>query len=257
MMFTLLLAATCLAQTPIVYATWGTREMKADLYVPTQFNGPHPAIIYIHGGGWRGGTPKQFQTHARKMADLGFLGLSIEYRFQQEAKWPAALDDTLAALAWLRKNAQEYRIDLNRLGAAGGSAGGQLAALLGVHGRVKAVAAFNPALDLVALAGESLGKDSVTNYLGATYKEKPAIWKEASPIEHISAQSARFLFLHGDADTTVPYAHTVRMHELLKKAGVHSELFTAPGANHAFFNREPWLEPTLQRMAEFFQRELK
>jgi len=253
-----LIAAACLnAQEPVIYATWGSRQMKADLYRPAQGEGPFPAIVYVHGGGWRGGTRTQFARHAQRMAGLGYVGLCVEYRFAQEAKWPAAMDDVTAAVNWLRAYAAQYRIDVARLGAVGGSAGGHLAAMLGVRGQVKAVAAFNPAVDMIGLAGEALGSNAVSSFLGGSYQEKPAVWREASPIEHVSGRSARFLFLHGDADTTVPYAHTVRMHELLKKAGVHSELYTVAGAKHGFFNADPEFAPALERMVAFFRRQLE
>jgi dipeptidyl aminopeptidase/acylaminoacyl peptidase len=129
--------------------------------------------------------------------------------------------------------------------------------MLGVRAKVKAVAAFNPAVDLIGLAGQAKEKNSVSDFLGALYAEKPDLWKEASPIEHVSAKSAAFLFLHGDADTTVPFAHTVKMHGLLQKSGVRSEILTASGAGHGFFNRDPWLEPCLHKMIEFFERELR
>jgi acetyl esterase/lipase len=247
----MLMLAAVMAQEPVVYAQWGARALHADLFLPTG-DGPFPAIVYVHGGGWRGGNRNQFHRHAARLAELGFVGLCIEYRFQQEAKWPAAMDDVAAALTWFRTHARQYKIDLTRLGAAGGSAGGHLAAMLGVRAQVKAVAAFNPALDLVALAGQAPAPNSVSDFLGATYAAQPARWKEASPIEHISAKSAAFLFLHGDADTTVPYAHTVRMHHLLRQAGVHSDLYTAPNAAHGFFNRDPEFQPTLARLEKFF-----
>jgi dipeptidyl aminopeptidase/acylaminoacyl peptidase len=129
----------------------------------------------------------------------------------------------------------------------------------GVSSRVAAVAAFNPAVDLV-----DFGKRNPTNvtnvvvkYLGASYAEDPALWSSASPAKHVSPKSALFLFLHGDADTTVPYRQSVEMMEKLKAVGVRAELFTAPGAKHGFFNRPPWFQPTLERMERFFNSTLK
>ena len=253
----MLTAGWAVAQQPVIYKTWGERQLKGDLYLPAAgASGPVPAVVYIHGGGWRAGNRNQFERHAQRMAELGFVGLTVEYRFQQEAKWPAAMDDVTAAVDWLKANAKKYNIDVRRLGAAGGSAGGQLAAMLGVRAKVKAVAAFNPALDMIALAGHVQLTNSVSDYLGVSFQERPALWKEASPIEHVSKKSAAFLFLHGDADMTVPYAHTVRMRELLRKAGVTADLFTAEKAAHGFFNKEPWFQPTLDRMISFYQHEL-
>jgi dipeptidyl aminopeptidase/acylaminoacyl peptidase len=94
--------------------------------------------------------------------------------------------------------------------------------------------------------------NSVTAFLNASYKAKPDLWKAASPTYQVSAKSAPVLFLHGDADTTVPYKQSTEMMDKLKAAGVRTEIFTAPGAKHGFFNSPPWYEPGLKKMEEFF-----
>jgi acetyl esterase/lipase len=214
-------------------------------------------VVYIHGGGWSGGDKSAFSRQAAYMATKGFAGACIEYRLSGEAKYPAAFDDALAAVRWVRAQAKEYHIDPDRIGAAGGSSGGHLVSLLGtMKGRiVQAVAAFNPALDLSGLNNPSALK-SASQFLGATFAENPGVWGEASPIQHVSKASASFLFLHGDADAVVPYRQSVEMRDRLLAAGVPAELFTAPGANHAFFNNPPWFDPTLKRMEEFFVKHL-
>ena len=245
-----------LAEQNLVYSSPGGRDLHLDLFLPKEGRGLFPAVVYIHGGGWKGGNRNAFRRQAAHMATKGFAGACIEYRLSGEAKYPAALQDSKAAVGWMRANAAKYRIDSQRIGAAGGSAGGHLVALLGVTGDVKAVAAFNPAVDLVSFgksAPASAGS-SVAEFLGATYAQKPELWAEATPITHVDKNSAVFLFLHGNADTTVPYRQSVDMLNKLKAAGVEAELFTAEGAAHGFFNRPPWFEPTLKRMDEFFLR---
>ncbi len=83
------------------------------------------------------------------------------------------------------------------------------------------------------------------------------MYRQASPVAHVSKASAPFLFLHGTDDKTTPYEHSVAMMKKLQAAGVHAEIFTAEGAGHGFFNRPPWFEPTLKRMEAFFSRFLK
>ena len=259
----------------VVYARYGSRELRMDVYLPKQGSGPFPAVIYIHGGAWSGGNKGQFRRQAAYMAARGFAGACIEYRLSGEARFPAALHDSKAAVRWVRANAKAYRIDPDRIAAAGGSAGGHLAAMLGtasgiqafegdggnpgVSSRVRAVAAFNPALDLVSFGKNAAGNaiNAVTKFLGTRYADDPQLWAEATPITHVSSKSAVFLFLHGDADTTVPYQQSVDMLNALKAAGVKAELFTAKGAAHGFFNRPPWFEPALERMEQFFARELR
>jgi acetyl esterase/lipase len=244
----------------VVYATRGARQMRLDLYLPKQSGAPMPAVVYIHGGGWKNGSKNAFSGQAGYMATRGFVGACIEYRLSGEAKYPAALDDSVAAVKWLREHAREYNIDPKRIGAAGGSAGGHLVALLGTMKPpvVQAVAAFNPAVDLVSF-GKGAPADAasaVTEFLGATYESNPKLWAEATPLTHAGKGSAPFLFLHGDADTTVPFQQSLDMLAKLKAAGVPADLFTAKGAKHGFFNQDPWYEPTKKRMEEFFLKYL-
>ncbi|MEZ5354939.1 MAG: alpha/beta hydrolase [Bryobacteraceae bacterium] len=260
----------------IVYATYGARKMHLDLYLPpASAKVPYPAVVYIHGGGWRNGNKNAFARQAAHMASKGFVGASIEYRLSGEATWPAAMNDAKAAVRWLRANAAQYKVDARHIGAAGGSAGGHLDAMLGVTGEVKslegdggstgyssrvvAVAGFNPAVDLVAFGKKASpnATGSVSAFLGGSYAERKEIWELATPITHVSKGSAQFLFLHGEADTTVPIQQSLDMMDKLKAVGVYAEIMKAPGAAHGFFNRPPWFAPTLERMEQFFERTLR
>jgi acetyl esterase/lipase len=257
-------------QRDVVYATLGARQMHLDLFLPKTRKGPFPAVVYIHGGGWSAGNRTAFQRQAAYMATKGYVGACIEYRLSGEAKYPAALYDSKAAVRWLRANAARYNVDPDRIAAAGGSAGGHLVGLLGttagmpaydgdegatgVSSRVVAVAAFNPAMDFVDFGKRSEGSadNSVAAFLGATYQQNPKLWEQASPTCLVTAKSAPFLFLHGNADTTVPYRQSVEMMQKLKAAGVRAELFTAAGAKHGFFNTPPFYELSMKRMEAFF-----
>lgn len=261
----------------IVYAKVGPkhdRELHLDLYLPKSPAGKLPGVVYIHGGGWSAGNRNAFRRQAAYMATRGFVGACIEYRLSGEAAWPAAMNDSKAAVRWLRANAAAYSVDPDRIAAAGGSAGGHLAAMLGttagmtalegdggnpgVSSAVQAVAAFNPAVDLVSFGKSQPGNaaSSVTKFLGATYAERPEIWQLATPLHHAGKRSAPILFLHGNQDTTVPFQQSLDMYNKLKAAGVDTELFVGEGGAHGFFNRPPFFEPTLKKMEEFLTRVL-
>lgn len=262
----------------LVYSKTGNREVVADLYCPKSGSGPFPAVVYIHGNGMPtksvGGTKAAFRRQAALLAAKGFVGLAIDYRFENEAHFPGCISDAKAAVRWLRANARQYRIDKERIGAVGGSWGGYIAAMLGTtqdrpelegggsnssfSSRVKAVAVFNPSVDKLSRASESKsGPGTFEDFVGASYAEKPELWVKASPMTYISEQSAPFLFLHGTQDRTVPYSQSQAMMQKLLAAGVHAEIFTAEGAGHAFFHRPPWFEPTLKRMEDFLTKYLK
>lgn len=198
----------------------------------------------------------------------GYVAATVEYRLAPAARFPAQLDDALAAVKWLRTHASKYRVDSKRIAVAGGSAGGHLASLLGMNswngtdwsgvsaeGRVQAVVAFNPVLDLRPPATPP--SPAEPGLLGASFGENPSLWRDASPVSHVGKSAAPFLLLHGTGDELVPYAQSLTMQRLLQKAGVTAELFTADGAGHGFLNAAPWYEPTVARMQEFLDRILR
>jgi acetyl esterase/lipase len=257
----------------LVYARYGRRELHLDLYHPAKGNGPFPGVVFIHGGGWIGGPLIQFRRQAAYLASKGFVAATIEYRLSGEATYPAAVYDCKAAMRWMRANAGKYKINPQQLAAAGGSAGGHLAALLGttngisafegnggnegVSSRVQAVVAFNGIYDFVSLTEKSPNRRlielSVPNFLGGPLHEVPEVYVEASPIAHVCRNSPPFLLLHGTADTTSPYSQAIEMQKALQRAGAKAKLFSAKGANHGFFNSPPYYEPTLERMEKFLR----
>ncbi len=233
--------------------------------------GPFPAIMYVYGGAWFAGDVHQFGPSAIHMAAKGFVGATIEHRVLPEFRFPAPVEDSKAAVRWLRANATTYRIDPDRIGVAGNSSGGHLAAMVGTtshiaelegngdnpgfSSRVQAVAAFAGVFNLRALPVH----EPVESFLGATYAENPDLWALASPITHVGGGSPPFLLLHGTNDLLIPYQQSVDMMNALMAAGVSAELFTAQGAGHADLapNSPSWGQRTLEAMEEFFVRILK
>jgi len=258
----------------VAYAEAGGEVLRLDLYRPEKSAGPHPAAVFVHGGGWSAGDKSNFRRQAARLAARGFVTVSINYRLAPRAEYPAALHDCKAAVRWLRAHARDYGVDPDRIAAVGGSAGGQLVALLGttadrkefegevgvtgVSSRVAAVVAFNPVVDLVPVGtGDNPEGRSITvGYLGCVPAANPARWAEASPINHVRSGVVPFLILHGNADRLVPYPSSVEMVRRLQAAGGRAELFTATGAPHGFYHAPPWFEPATGRMIAFLEREL-
>jgi acetyl esterase/lipase len=257
--------------TNLAYVENGHQRQKLDLFVPKTDDGPLPLIVWIHGGGWQGGS-----KDACPMAiyvTRGYVVASINYRLSQHAIYPAQLDDCQAALRWLRKNASKYKIDPDRIGVSGASAGGHLAALVGAAGsstkgkpdRVDVqcvVDVFGPA-NFLTIWPQSDPKTTVVKHheldspegrlFGGPIPEKTALAKQASPMTYVSKNAPPFLILHGKKDRVVPWQQSEELHEALKKAGADSTLILVDDAGHD----GNVAGPNGKKIAEFFDKHLK
>jgi acetyl esterase/lipase len=241
---------------PAMDVSYRDRSLRLDLFLPKERRGePVPGLIFIHGGGWRGGTSKQFWRHAARLAShLGWPGICVTYRFAPEHRFPAQLEDVRDALRWFRTQAAEYGVDPERIGTVGGSAGGHLAALLGttedvrdgISAKVQAVVACNGVFDL-----ETHLTQSATGAVQGLTGGDPEVARDASPVTHVDVSSAPMLLLHGTADVTVPFDQAERMRRRLQEAGVRAELRPAKGAAHGYFNRPPHYQSVLDEMERF------
>lgn len=235
----------------LAYARVDGKPLRLDLYLPAHAAQPTPVIMWVHGGGWCSGSKES--PGLAQAARLGFAIASIDYRFSQEAVWPAQIYDCKAAVRWLRANASKYHLNPDKIGAAGASAGGHLAALLGttanrpdlegtegnpgISSRVAAVCDFfGPTnfidFDIQGPANPAIGL--VTRLLGGPVHQKLAEAREASPITYVSPQTCPFFIAHGDSDTVVPLQQSIELNEALKKAGVESTLEIVKGGGHGF-----------------------
>jgi acetyl esterase/lipase len=267
----------------IAYVPGGDSSQTLDLYLPEQTSDkPLPLIIYIHGGGWRGGSkngcpPAQFVTQ-------GYAAASVEYRFSQKALFPAQIQDCQAAVRFLRANAKKYNIDPDHFGVWGESAGGHLVALLGTTGgqklyppiggnddvsdRVQAVCDVYGPADFAKVAAHAEAdkeakniftfndpKDPYGLLIGGGVGTESDKTKAVSPFYHVTKDAPPFLVLHGTKDTLVPFAQSVELVEKLKAAGVDATLQKFPGAGHggAVF----WSTPVRGLVKTFFDKHLR
>lgn len=261
----------------IVYTTvpdtpFGTRSLTADIFAPNK-SGKFPTIILIHGGGWRSGNKSMNTPMAQRLAERGFVVVSVEYRLSLEAKYPAAVHDIKSAVRWVRENASTYKIDNRYIAVAGASAGGQLAALVGTtHGEarfegegtnkisceVQAVINLDGLLDF--MDSESLAVKRNENsadifWLEGSYEANPDRWKEASAISWVSSDDPPFLFIN--SSQTRFHAGCARMVELLKKNNIYAEVKTLEGAPHSYWLFHPWFEPTIAYITAFLNNVFK
>lgn len=266
----------------LVYANRAGVELKLDLHLPLEKPAkPVPLLVWIHGGGWQEGG-RGF-CPLSPLVKEGYAVASISYRFLQVAKFPAQIDDCRDAIRWLRTNAAEHGYDPARIGVAGESAGGLLAALLGtesdsgdgVSARVRAVVALCPGTDLTledtdqARVPELLASsDAKEVRLGKTIQSRAATMRAAyggppeehremarrmSPVAHVTADDPPFYLIHGDRDDLVPIAQSELMEAALKKAGVPVTLEVVKGAGHGFGRPKPDM---MARIKAFFDAHL-
>jgi acetyl esterase/lipase len=217
-------------------ADW-PKPLLADVYVP-EGAGPFPAVLVIHGGGWESGDRDQVKSIAKRLASRGFVAVNVTYRLVPEAIFPAQLQDVQQAVLWTRANAQRFHIDPKRIGAFGYSAGAHLAALLGGIGDQPPLG--KPGLAIQAVVGggtptdltRSTGGGLVPRFLGGSVEQKPAAYRDASPINHVNAGDPPVFLYHGGGDSLVSIDHAEDYEKALQAAGVPTELYVLRGRGH-------------------------
>lgn len=247
---TALLLLTARAETRTeTYKTAGDVKLDLTIQLPDGWKASdrRPTIVFFFGGGWTSGTTKQFENHCRYLASRGMVAMGADYRVRSRnnVKPVACVADAKSALRWIRASAAKLGIDPERIAAAGGSAGGHLAAatatLTGLDDpqddpTVSCVPAalvlFNPALVLAPAEGADL-----SGFLAQITAERlgcePA---DISPLHHIKAGQPPTIIFHGKADTTVPYSSAELFTARMKAAGNRCELVGAEGQQHGYFN---------------------
>ncbi len=186
------------------FASPGGQELIADIYIPDKSKHTGAAAIFVHGGGWNAGERQSFLWHAHRLSLHGYVACTVDYRLAPTAPFPAAVVDCQSAVKWLRDNADRFDIRGDRIGAVGSSAGGHLAACLGVFGsegdavsaKVNCVVDIHGVHDFIS-ATEHFGevKKSWEAFIGGPLSEKRDLWTEASPALHVDGNSAPMLLV--------------------------------------------------------------
>ena len=263
----------------VVYRTVGDVSLKMWIYQPSGHQAEsdsRPAVVFFFGGGWKSGTPAQFESQCRYLASRGIVAATADYRVatRHGVKADACVLDAKAAVRWLRTNAADLGIDPDRICAGGGSAGGHIACCAGVITELEedsdvssvpnAMALFNPAVILAPLEGFAPGERSAE--LFKTVAERTGVDPRViSPIHHVRKGLPPTIIFHGKADPTVPYATVEEFTHLMQKAGNRCELKGFAEAPHGFFNpprgkdaerrdrADQWHRRTTRQLDEFLQ----
>jgi acetyl esterase/lipase len=255
----------------IEFANPESQRLQLDLARPKNGTGPYPAIVCIHGGGFRAGTREGYDTQCLALAQHGYIAVTITYRLAPAYQFPAAVQDCKAAVRWVRANAAKYHIDPARIGTMGGSAGGHLALFLGVTAGVPefegadnpgqssavscVVSYFGPS-DFTKSYGKSVDAAEVLPlFFGGDLTTKRREHIVGSPLYWVTPDAAPTLCIHGTADNYVAYEQAQWMVDRLKAATVEAELLTLEGAGHGFKGEDA--KKADAAMLAFFDAHLK
>ncbi len=259
-------------ETGIEYANPDGQHLQLNLARPKAGNGPFPAIVCIHGGGFRAGKRESYDAQCIRLAENGYVAVTITYRLAPKYQFPAAVHDSKAAVRWVRANAEKYHIDPDRIGTTGGSAGGHLAQFLAVTDGVKefegtdgpsgvsskvacVVNVYGPS-DFTKSYGKSVDAAEVLPlFLGGNLETARQQHLRASPLYWVTPNAAPTLCIHGTDDKYVAHEQAVWMVDKLKAAGVSAELLTLEGAGHGFKGKDA--ETSDKALLAYFDRQLK
>ncbi|MDQ3435780.1 MAG: alpha/beta hydrolase [Actinomycetota bacterium] len=241
----------------VTYARPGGEELEADVWRPPG-GGPageadaakgRPAVIVVHGGGWRSGERGDFPRWNAWLASKGYVVFDIDYRLSPPPSWRDAPADVRCAVGWVKENAARYGVDPERVALMGRSAGGHLALLTaytqgsaptpGCDARnlqdtgVAAAVAFYPPTDLARLS--SLGYlGGMDRFIGGTRDAVPERYRLLSPVLRVDPRAPPTFLAHGGDDQIVPPAQSELLADRLREAGVPHRLVELPWANHTF-----------------------
>jgi acetyl esterase len=222
-----------------VYKTVDGRDLHLYVVKPADWKASdqRPAIVFFHGGGWVSGGPTQFSLHSEYLASRGMVAIQVEYRLLKgKTESPlVCVYDARSAMRWVRSHAAELGIDPARIASAGGSAGGHLAAHVGmvdalddpaddlkVSCKSNAMVMYNPVFD-----------NGPTGWGAARVGDR---WKEFSPFHNVSADDPPAIVFVGSADKLLPVKTVLAFQEAMQKVGVRCDAKVFEGREHGFFN---------------------
>ncbi|MBD8490588.1 alpha/beta hydrolase fold domain-containing protein [Echinicola sp. CAU 1574] len=251
----------------IPYKKLGYRELKLDVFCPeNQGTKTIPGILFVHGGGWKSGDRSLQIPLAKALAAKGYITAVMDYRLSLEAPYPAGVHDVKDAIKWIKDHANEFNVDTTRIAISGGSAGGQLAALVGTtngmkkyesdHGDYHSSADVQAIIDMDGVLAfhhpESSEGTVAAEWLGGTSEEVPEVWDEASALYQVSDRAVPVLFLNSQ----YPRFHAGQddMIQKLDQLGIYSEVHSFPNSPHPYWLFEPWFTPTVNLTDKFLRK---
>ncbi len=260
----------------ITYCTMDGEPLAMDLYLPAGSGSPSPLLVYVHGGSFTSGDKRKGSgiIDIPAMTERGYAVAAVNYRLMPDYPFPAEVTDAKCAIRFLRTHADEYNLDVEKIGIWGGSAGGHLSAMIGLtnndprfeaggypeqSSHVEAVVEMFGPMDLT-LPMDWLQRQLLLRAFGTDSADSPQL-RDASPVFYVSADDPPFLIMNGEQDSAVPPDQARALYQALAAAGVDSTLVIVKNANHNFKPTGGPISPTREAisvlMADFFDRVLR
>jgi pectinesterase len=258
----------------LTYARRGDRDLQLDVYRPPA-PGAQPAVLIVHGGGWEAGDRLMERPFAKRLAARGYVAVPVTYRLGPDGRFPAAVHDLKDAIGWLRAHAVEHGIDPRRIGAVGGSAGGELVAFLGATnglaefegdgGRGAESSIVQAVVDIDGVANfvdpalieqERQSLNATSRFLGGNHAQRATTWRAASPLTHLHARSAPTLFISSTAPRPILPGRDA-MAARLRTLGIDAAVVVLPDTPHPFWLVHPWFDRVLDETDRFLSGHLR
>lgn len=229
----------------------------------------NPAVIMIHGGGWRSGNKSQMNTLAQEIASHGYSCFTIEYRLSLEAKYPYGVYDVKNAIRFIKDNAGKFNVDPDKIAVLGCSSGGQMAALIGttngdsafddLSNKSKSSSKVNAIINVDGILAfrhpESSEGEMASFWLGGSYEQKTDNWKNASALSHTNKKTPPVLFINSSNDRF--HAGRDDMIKILNQYKIYNEVHTIENSPHSFWFFQPWFSQTADFTINFLKKTFK
>ena len=256
----------------IEYKTIDGKSLQLDIYKPKNLAGPAPLLVFIHGGGWKGGKRSDYLIYLVDFAKRGYITATVSYRLLKDAPYPACVEDIKDAVDWFYKNGENYGYDPDRIALIGGSAGAHLA-LLVTYGwentrlkndsievpdknhRIKAVVDIYGPTDLTT--DYARNQPLVTSFIAHSYEDAPELYREASPLFYLDKNDPITLILHGTSDDLVPISQSDLLQFKLDSLGVPCVYYRVPLWPHTMDLVQRVNDFSQLKMNDFFEQYLK
>lgn len=256
----------------IEYKNVNGKSLQIDLYKPGNLTEPAPLLVFVHGGGWKGGKRSDYLVYLVDYAKKGYITATVSYRLKKDSIYPAGVQDVSDAMHWIFCNARKYGYDPDRVAMIGGSAGGHLvlmttynmkephiqldsACLNQPRHKIKAVVDIYGPVDMTTPYAQT--QELVTGFMGHSFAERPDLYWEASPAKYLHKDLPPTLIFQGTSDNLLPQSQSDTLKARLDRLGVTNEYYKLPLWPHAMDMAQRPNEYMQKKMDAFFEKYLK